>query len=114
MPHYPSRGIGVLTFEELTVLDTSGAAVPDGEVVDFLLSSVLVVAIMNTSGLCQFVLESVTPGLHPGIPHRKPLSTWGKSTTMCERRARGSSLGLIRANPSRARFVTLASAPVVI
>lgn len=67
MPYVPA---GTLTSKELKVHVPSGAAIPDDEALEILHSSALVVAIVNTSGLCQFLLESVTPGLFPRTPHR--------------------------------------------
>jgi len=60
----------VSDLEELKAIGLSGAAIPGGEAFDALLSSGLAVAIMNTSGLCQFILVSVTPGLLPRKHHR--------------------------------------------
>jgi hypothetical protein len=53
--------------------------------------------------------EVCFPGSYVQDTLSETSSAWGKSSTMCERRARGTSLGLIRANPASARFVTLAS-----
>jgi hypothetical protein len=68
MPYAPAAD---LTSKKLTMLVPSALVIPDDEAFDVLLSSVLVVAIMNASGLCQFLLESTSPGLFPRTPYRK-------------------------------------------
>ena len=59
--------------------------------------------------LVSISLEVCHPGSFPQDAPPETPSTWGKSSTMCERWARGTTLGLNRANRASARFVTLAS-----
>lgn len=111
MPYVPA---GSLTSKELKVHVPSGAAIPGDEALEKF--ALLGVGCRDHE---HEWLVSVSLGVcHPGsVPQDTPSalpSTWAKSSTMRERRARGISLGWIRANPASPRFVTLASAPVVI
>ena len=105
MPYVPTRN---LTFKELTVLVPSGTSIPDEEALDVYILLGVGCRDHERQWLVSASLEVSLPGSFPQDTISETTSTWGKITTKCERRARGTSLGLIRANRASARFVTLA------